>query len=99
MDIWTEVATKCLIKVCGPYCRRFLITAQGKKCLLWNEISDKLHKNGHNYSALMCNRKWCFLKAKYFKINEKYKKIGIIPVKWQYYEDLDRLLGAPVKTG
>lgn len=71
---------------------------QRKKRLLWNVISDHLHKNGHHYSYLACNRKWYLLKAKYLKIKQTYHKSGMIPVKWQYYQDLDRLLGAPVKA-
>lgn len=74
------------------------MAAQGKKRLLWNEISDQLRKNGHNYSSLVCDRKWRLLKANYLKRKEKYKKLGDNSVKWQYYQDLDRLLGTPVET-
>lgn len=69
-----------------------------KKRLLWNVISDQLRKNGHNYSDLACNRKWYLLKKKYLKLKQTYNKLGTIPVKWEYYQDLDRILGASVKS-
>lgn len=73
-----------------------MIAAQGKKRLLWNEISEKLREKGHNYSGLVCDRKWRLLKANYLKRREKYKKLGMgSVVKWQYYYDIDRLLGVP----
>lgn len=97
-ETWTEAATKCLIELWGVYRSRFLMAAQGKKRLLWNEISDQLHQSGHNYSGLVCDRKWRLLKANYFKRKEKYKKLGVNCVKWQYYYDLDRILGVPAET-
>ncbi|XP_015380189.1 PREDICTED: uncharacterized protein LOC107173948 [Diuraphis noxia] len=97
-DIWTEQATKCLIELWGLYRPRFLMAAQGKKRLLWDEISDQLRERGHNYSGLVCDRKWRLLKANYIKRREKYKKIGVNSVKWQYYHDLDRLLGVPAES-
>ncbi|XP_027846330.2 uncharacterized protein LOC114126555 isoform X3 [Aphis gossypii] len=97
-DIWTEQATKCLIELWGLYRPRFLLAAQGKKRLLWNEISNQLRQNGHNYSGLVCDRKWRLLKANYVKRREKYKKLGVNSVKWQYYHDLDRLLGVPAES-
>lgn len=98
LEIWTEAATECLIKLRALYHKRFLSATQRKKRLLWKEISDQLCKSGHNHSKLACNHKWYLLKAKYLKIKQKYKKLGMIPVKWQYYQDLDRLLGETVKT-
>jgi len=74
------------------------MAAQGKKHLLWDEISNQLHQRGHNYSGLVCDRKWRLLKANYIKRREKYKKLGVNSVKWQYYQDLDRLLGVPVES-
>ncbi|VVC33974.1 Hypothetical protein CINCED_3A017160 [Cinara cedri] len=95
---WTEAATKCLIDLWGMYRSRFMLAPQGKKRFLWNEISEQLRQNGHNYSGLVCDRKWRLLKANYLKRKEKYKKLGIGAVKWQYYHDLDRLLGVPTET-
>lgn len=71
---------------------------QGKKRLLWDEISEQLRERGYNYPGVVCDRKWRLLKANYFKRKEKYKKLGMGGVKWQYYYDLDRLLGVPVET-
>lgn len=96
---WTEAATKSLIDLWGMYRSRFMLAPQGKKRLLWNEISAQLHKNGHNYSGLVCDRKWRLLKANYLKRKEKHKKFGLGAIRWQYYHDLDRLLGTPVETG
>jgi len=87
-----------LIELWGLYRPRFLLAAQGKKRLLWNEISNQLRQNGHNYSGLVCDRKWRLLKANYIKRKEKYKKLGVNSVKWQYYHDLDRLLGVPAES-
>lgn len=98
METWTEAATKCLIELWGLYRTRFLIAAQGKKRLLWNEISEQLRQKGHNYSGIVCDRKWRLLKANYLKRKEKYKRLGVQSVKWQYYHDLDRLLGVPVEN-
>lgn len=74
------------------------MAAQGKKRVLWNEISDKLQARGHNYSSLACDRKWRLLKANYLKRKEKYRKLGVNSIRWQYYHDLDRLLGVPAET-
>ncbi|XP_008186014.1 uncharacterized protein LOC100164223 isoform X1 [Acyrthosiphon pisum] len=97
-DIWTEQATKCLIELWGLYRPRFLLAPQGKKRLLWDEISNQLRQNGHNYSGLVCDRKWRLLKANYVKRREKYKQLGVNSVKWHYYHDLDRLLGVPAES-
>lgn len=75
------------------------MAAQGKKRVLWNEISEQLRLNGHNYSGLVCDRKWRLLKANYLKRKEKYRKQGMGSVKWQYYYDMDRLLGSPIDNG
>ncbi|XP_050542137.1 uncharacterized protein LOC126905970 isoform X2 [Daktulosphaira vitifoliae] len=98
LDVWTEAATKQLIQLWGLYRSRFLIAAQGKKRILWNEISEVLRQNGHNYSGIVCDRKWRLLKANYLKRKEKYKKIGTNFIKWQYYQDMDRLLRAPIES-
>lgn len=75
-----------------------MVAPQGKKRLLWNEISEQLIQNGHNYSGLACDRKWRLLKANYLKRKERYKKLGVGVIKWQYYKELDRLLSVPVET-
>jgi len=74
------------------------LAPQGKKRLLWDEISNQLRQNGHNYSGLVCDRKWRLLKANYVKRREKYKQLGANSVKWHYYHDLDRLLGVPAES-
>ncbi|XP_050422985.1 uncharacterized protein LOC126834835 isoform X2 [Adelges cooleyi] len=97
-EVWTEAATKQLIQLWGMYRSRFLIAAQGKKQLLWNEISEALQQRGHNYSGTVCDRKWRLLKANYLKRKEKYKKFGVHKIKWQYYQDMDRLLRLPSES-
>lgn len=87
-----------MIELWGAYRQRFLLAPQGKKRLLWNEISEKLCQNGHNYSSIACDRKWRLLKANYLKKKEKYKKPGNSDVKWQYYYDIDKLLNIPAQN-
>lgn len=75
------------------------MAAQGKKRLLWNEISEEMRQSGHNFTGVICDRKWRLLKANYLKRKEKYKKSGLNSIKWQYFQELDRLLGTPIETG
>lgn len=90
--IWTEEATKYLIKLCEIHDKEF---ESGVKKFIWAKIAAKMTKKFKQlYNSQQCDTKWKGLKNMYKLIKKHNEQSGNNRKEWKLYNLMNEILFA-----
>ena len=87
---WTREEVLCLLQLYKDH-QDDLRDPKQKKRMVWEEISQKMIRQGHNYSSTKCEVKFKNLKQKYTKTVDHNNKTGNEHKTCSYYEEMEEI--------
>ncbi|XP_018578654.1 golgin subfamily A member 6-like protein 22 [Anoplophora glabripennis] len=95
---WSDKLIRCLLQSRLSKEKEFS-RPTCKKIKLWRQIADEMNKTcGINLSGATCDIKYRNLLATYRKNKQKRNSTGESPIKWEYFDVMDEVLGAKASS-
>ena len=90
---WSKEETTRLISLCGEEEVQVKLQECRKNRSIYEDVATEMKAAGCERSYVQCRDKIKKLKVEYKKVKDKKKKTGEETPKWEFFEDMDRILG------